>query len=309
MITYQKLFNNPGKLKRFTGVTPEQFTILSERLRPLWKESECKRLFSPKRKRAIGAGRKYHLSTIEDKLVFMLIWYRIYVVYEVMGWLFNLDSSNVSRLIIKLTPIIEEASDPTLLFALKSINKGRKKIKSFEEFAKLYPDLIELVIDATEQKRKRPTNKKKQKNFYSGKKHMHSFKTQITVNRKGRIIHVSRTYPGRVHDKTILNKEKTIDKLPVEIKKYLDRGYQKLKKEYPSHVIVLPIKKTRWERELTRSEKIYNTKQSKVRIVVEHALSRMKKYAILSTTYRSNESQYNKHFRNIAALCNFRLQT
>lgn len=167
--------------------------------------------------------------------------------------------------------------------------------------------MMEIIIDATEQKRKRPTNKRKQKNVYSGKKHMHSFKTQITINREGRIINVSKSYPGRIHDKTILLKEKTLNTLPEEIKKYLDRGYQKIRKEYPHHTIVLPYKKNRWKRELTRSEKIYNTKASKVRIKVEHALSRMKKYTILSQQYRSKEDQYNHHFRNVAALCNFRL--
>jgi len=309
MITCHKLFNKPGKLKRFTGLDPDQFTILSERLDPLWQQAEHKRLFRPDRQRSIGAGRRYHLTTVTDKLLLILMWYRLYVVYDVMSWIFDLDTANISRLITKLTPLVEQVADPTLLFALKNINKGRKKIGSFEEFATLYPDLVEIVIDATEQKRRRPTHKKKQKNYYSGKKHMHSFKTQITVTKKGRIVNVSRSYPGRVHDKTILMKEQTIDKLPPEIKKYLDRGYQKINKEYPDDKIILPIKKHRWKRTLTRSQKIYNTKVAKVRIKVEHVLSRMKKYTILSTTYRSNEKHYNRHMRNIAALCNFRLQT
>jgi len=36
MITYQKLFNNPGKLLRLTGVNTAQFSLLVERLKPLW---------------------------------------------------------------------------------------------------------------------------------------------------------------------------------------------------------------------------------------------------------------------------------
>ena len=309
MITCHKLFNKPGKLKRFTGLDPEQFTILVHRLHPLWRQAEHTRLFRPDRKRAMGAGRRYRLTTVEDKLLLILMWYRLYVVYEVMSWIFDLDSANISRLITKLTPLVEKAADPQLLFALKNINKGRKKVRSFEEFAKLYPDLVEIVIDATEQKRRRPTHKRKQKNYYSGKKHMHSFKTQITVSKSGKIINVSKSYPGRIHDKTILTREQTIDKLPPEIKKHLDRGYQKLATEYPDHTIILPVKKHRWKRYLTRSEKIYNTKVAKVRIKVEHGISRMKKYTILSTTYRSNEKYYNKQVRNIAALCNFRLST
>jgi len=46
---------------------------------------------------------------------------------------------------------------------------------------------------------------------------------------------------------------------------------------------------------------------AKRRIIVEHILSRMKKYKILSDAYRSKEKEYNQHIKNIAALCNFRL--
>lgn len=307
MITYQKLFNNPKKLIRLTGLNPSQFYLLVERMRPLWEKAEIKRLFHLKRKRAIGVGRKYHLKTIEDKLVLILMWYRTYVVFEILSLIFDFDSTNIGRLIDKLTPIVEASADPQLLFALKNINKGRKKIRSWREFIEKYPDIVEIIIDSTEQKRRRPVNRRKQKNFYSGKKHQHSFKTQITINRCGSIINVSKSYQGRIHDKTVLIKEKTLDNIPLEIKKILDKGYQKIDKQYPDHKINLPFKRNRWKKSLTRSEKIKNTKQSKKRIIVEHTLSRIKKYKILYDTYRSKERDYNQHFRNIAALCNFRM--
>lgn len=307
MLTYKKLFDNPGKLVRFTGLNVIQFKTLSERLKPLWEDIERKRLSRRERVRGIGAGRRYHLSSIEDKLLLILVFYRTYSLYEILGWIFNLDASNVCRMLRKLTPVLEAAADPTLRFALKDILKKRKKIKSFEEFARLYPDLVELVIDSTEQKRKRPGNKKKQKNFYSGKKHQHGFKTQIVVNRYGRIINISRSYPARVHDKTLLIREKTLDKIPPDIKKLLDKGYVKIQKLYPKHTIFIPVKRHRWKRTLTRSEKIKNTKLSRKRVVVEHDISRLKKYQILSQIYRLKDDDYNHHFRNIAALCNFRL--
>lgn len=307
MITYQKLFNNPVKLLRLTGFNIVQFKILAERLKPLWNENEFKRLFNLNRKRKIGGGRKYHLKTIEDKLLLILVWYRTYVIFELLGLIFNFDPTNIGRLVRKLIPLVEKSADSNLRFALRNINKGRKKIRTWEEFARKYPDLIEIIIDATEQKRRRPKNKRRQKTFYSGKKHQHSFKTQITVSKNGLILNVSKTYSGRIHDKTVLIEEKTIDKIPEDIKKYLDRGYQRIQEEYKEHKINLPIKRNRWKKTLTRGEKIKNTKQAKKRIIVEHVLSRMKKYRILSDTYRSSENEYNQHFKNIASLCNFRL--
>lgn len=306
MLTYKKLFDNPGKLLRFTGLTGIQFEVLVSRLEPLWIKSETERLTRGNRIRAVGGGRRYHLFSVEDKLLLILVFYRTYLSHEVLGWLFNLDSANICRLIKKLVPLIESIADPTLRFALKSINHRKRRL-GFEELIRLYPDLVELVIDSTEQKRRRPGNKRKQKNFYSGKKHQHGFKTQIVIDKKGRIINVSHTYPARIHDKTVLIKEKTLDKLPSEIKKLLDKGYVKIQKLYPHHEISIPIKRTRWKRKLTRSEKIRNTQISKRRIKVEHVFSRMKKYQILSQTYRSEENDYHRHFRNVASLCNFRL--
>lgn len=306
MITYQKLFNNPGKLVRFTGLNPFQFETLAKKLEPLWIRSETERLERDNRIRAIGAGRKYCLTSIEDKLLLILIFYRTYLNYEVLGWLFNLHPSNICRLIKKLIPLLEVAADPTLTFALKLVKQKRKRL-GFEEFVRLYPDLVELVIDSTEQKRQRPKNKRKQKNFYSGKKHHCGLKTQIVVDRKGKIISISRTYPARIHDKTVLLKEKTVDKIPKDIKILLDKGYIKIQKLYSSKIISIPIKRNRWKRKLTRSEKIKNTKQAKKRVIVEHTISRLKKYQILSQVYRSSDNDYNQHFRNIASLCNFRL--
>ncbi|MEK7111152.1 MAG: transposase family protein [Patescibacteria group bacterium] len=305
MLTYKKLFDNPGKLLRFTGLTVIQFEVLSKRLEPLWIKSETERLSRDGRIRGIGGGRKYSLSSIENKLLLILVFYRTYLSHEVLSWIFNLDGSNICRLIKKLVPLIEKIADPNLSFALKSI-KHRKRRLGFEEFIRLYPDLVEIVIDSTEQKRRRPSNKRKQKNFYSGKKHQHGFKTQIAIDSKGQIIDISKTYPARVHDKTVLMKEHTLDKLPPEIKKLLDKGYVKIEKIYPDHKISIPIKCNRWKRTLTRSEKIKNTKLSKRRIKVEHIFSRMKKYQILYQTYRSKDKDYNRHFRNIASLCNFR---
>jgi hypothetical protein len=307
MLTYTKLFNNPGKLLRFTGLSSFQFETLARKLEPLWIKSETNRLTRDTRIRGIGGGRRYCLSSLEDKLLLILVFYRTYVSYEFLSWIFNFDSSNICRLIGRLTPLVEEAADPALKGSLRDILKKRKKIRTWEEFITTYPDLVELVIDATEQKRRRPLNKKKQKNLYSGKKHQHGLKTQMTTTRTGRIVDISRSYPARVHDKTILLKERTLDHIPTEVRKLMDKGYVKIDKLYPNHVISIPTKRTRWKQSLTRSEKIKNTKISKKRIVVEHIFSRLKKYAVLSQTYRSQDKDYNQHFRNIASLCNFRL--
>ncbi len=112
MITCQKLFNKPNKLMRFTGLTVNQYQLLVKRLTPLWERAEFKRLWRASRKRSIGAGRKYTVKSLEDKLLLLLLWYRTYAVIELLGWIFQLDATNAGRLIKKLMPLGEQAADP-----------------------------------------------------------------------------------------------------------------------------------------------------------------------------------------------------
>ena len=76
MINVNKLFNKPNKLLRFTGLTIDQYKVLAEWLKPLWETAEFNRLWRNNRKRDLGAGRKYKVESLENKLLVILIWYR-----------------------------------------------------------------------------------------------------------------------------------------------------------------------------------------------------------------------------------------
>lgn len=311
----QSLFKNQLILKRCTGLSLEQFNELSVRVELLWDEAEEKRLsrLNPNRKRAIGAGHPYTLKTIKEKLFGILLYYKMYPAFWLLGLIVGLDASNVCRLIQRLRPLVEKAADPELNVYLKKVTldiqkgRGRKKISSFEELKKEFPEIAEILIDATEQQRQRP-KKRIQKKYYSGKKKKHTLKTQLVANSSGKILDVSKTYPGSVHDFEVLRKEKTAKSIPEEAKIHLDKGYSGVKKEHPLLNFLIPFKRNRWKKELSRSEKIYNTKLAKIRVLIEHVIAKVKKYRILSDVFRNRTEHYNQDFRNIAALTNFRLE-
>jgi len=296
-----------------TGFCHAEFDAFVIRLTPLWSTAEEERLFRTDRVRATGAGHPYHLATLEDKLLVVLMWYRLYCIYDLLGLVFDMDGSNICRLIRRMKSLIEAAADPTLRDGLVSLQKNvkeiqkRKKITTWEELIKHIPELEEVIIDSTEQPRKRPVNQKKQKNRYSGKKKRHTVKTQITITTTGKILDVSKSYPGRIHDKRILEREKTLDKIPKKTKKRMDTGYDGTQKNHPDHCIILPHKRRRNSPLLTRGQKNANTKRAKKRILVENVLSRVKKYQVIAQIYRSDERDYNQDFRNVAALTNYRL--
>lgn len=306
-LRFGKISKSPEKIFRMTGLNLEQFKTLSTRLKPIWDESEQERLSSPERKRLIGAGRKYILEDIKDRLLVLLVFYRFYPTDEFMGWVFGVSQSTISRLRGKLEPLLAKAADPLLGIPLKlRIPKGAKRISSLEELLKVCPDFADVITDATEQQRQRPA-KRTQRKWYSGKKKRHTVKTQITVNREGKVVEVTASYPGRIHDYEIFKREGTAKKLPQAANHRADRGYDGAQNDYPGHRMILPIKKRRNHQALTLAEKLFNRKHSKLRILVEHVLSRMKKYQVLFQVYRHRIQSYNQKFRNIAALVNFRL--
>lgn len=306
----QKLFNNPILLKRCTGLTIVQFHELVTRIEPLWNKSELKRLTKERRKRAIGAGHPYHLKTMEAKLFSILLWYKVYPAFWLLGMFLGFDAGNACKLIGKLRPLVEKAADPQLRIYFKrvvrNIQKGRKKISSFEDLQHEFPEIAEIFIDTTEQQRLRP-KKQVQKYYYSGKKKRHTLKTQLVVGKSGQILLASKPYSGKHHDYDIFKREATADTIPKQVHAYLDRGFAGVKKDFPDCNWFTPIKRNRWKRMLTRSEKIFNTKVAKKRIKIEHVISRLKKYALLSSVFRNRNSCYQNDFRNIAALTNFRL--
>jgi len=307
MLKYIKISKRSRILYRLTGLTIEQFTALCIKLNPLWKKAEEKRLTQRERKRALGQGRKYKLSLIEDKLLFILVFYRYYLTDELMGCLFDIHPSNACRLRMKMEPLVEKAADPSLSQSIRRrISPGVKKVSTLEELLVVCPDFAEVITDATEQHRQRP-KKRIQKKYYSGKKKRHTIKTQITVNTKGKILMVSKSYPGRIHDYNIFKQENTAKNLPTKSTHYGDSGYDGAPNDYPDHTIILPVKRRRNHSTLSPSDKRFNRKHSRIRILVEHVLSRMKKYQILAQVYRHKMLDYNRRFRNIAALVNFRL--
>ena len=307
MLRAAKLMDHPRRLHRMTGLTPDQFQRLTTRLTPLWVQAERVRLSQRPRLRALGQGRKYKLVTMADKLLCLLVFYRFALTDAWLGELFGLDASPVCRLQAKREPLLEPAADPTLRLPLRRQRPaGAKKIGPFEKLLEVCPEFAEVVTDATEQPRQRPP-RRSQRRWYSGKKKRHTVKTQVTVNRRGRILAVSRSVPGRTHDYRLFQREGTATQPPPRTRHYADLGYEGAPTDYPAQTLLVPVKRRRNHRVLTWAERRCNRAHARLRIIVEHVFSRLKKYQVLVQVYRHRIRDYNRRFRTIAALVNFRL--
>lgn len=303
-MNYTTLSKKPSRFLRYTGLSIAEFDKLTKKIEPLWEKRERIRLSRPNRKRAIGAGGKYHLSLIEDKLLLLMIFYKLYLTDELLGELFNLNASNVCRLIQKMEPILSKKIN------LPEIKKeGTKKISTLDELLILYPDILEFIADATEQGIPRPKkDKKKRKIYYSGKKKKHTIKTQLFIERNnGKILDVSQSVPGSIHDYNLFKRSRIGERLPRDIPFYLDKGYQGAKKDYPHLNLFIPQKSNRWHK-ISQKDKLFNKFLASIRVKVEHTICRCKKFKILSEIYRHHFKNYNLRFKIVAGLVNLRIQ-
>jgi DDE superfamily endonuclease len=307
----EKLITKPQSFQRTFGLSYDQFQLFVSKVKPLWDRAEKRRKKRSEEIRKAGGGRQYAL-TLEQMIGAVLCYYKTYVTQEFLGFVIGLDQSNVSRLLRKMVPLMEQAADPELAAYLAKAKEEFDKIpmhqrtKDWDTFLKKYPDLQDVSTDATEQQCHRSQDNATQKKYYSGKTKQHSLKTQISASSTGKIVNVSSTVPGSIHDKKLADQEKTIQKFPEKTVQRLDAGYQGTKEDNPQHYVVATIKK-KPKQERSPLEKELNRANSKRRIVVEHALSRIKKFKILGGLYRGVIAQYNAIFRTVAALLNFKL--
>jgi hypothetical protein len=310
MLTYEKLQRKPKHFQSFTGVTVAQFAEILNAIRPIYGEFEKERLERPDRKRKIGGGRKFTLS-LEDRLLVTLMYFRLYTSYTLLGYLFDLDGSNVGREINhRMLPALLRVLPVPMQDELLSGHDeppqlgGGKRIKTLKKLLEAHPEINEVWVDATENPIPRPKEKTARKLYDSGKQGEHTIKSQLLTTRK-LILHVSGNLPGKVSDNTVLAGSGIMHSIPEDVQVNLDRGYEGAEERYPDNKIYKP-KRAQRNHPLTLFEKLYNHIINTTRILVEHVIGRLKKFRIMSELYRNRRSAHADYLVVVAGLINFR---
>lgn len=297
MINIDLAFKNNRLMKALTGMTNEEFNGLM----PEFERVLLKHFDRNNRQRAVGGGRKGALITTKHKLFFILFYLKAYPTFDLAGFVFGVDRSQPCTWYPFLLEILEEVLK-------RKLSLPKRKIRSMEEFLQAFPEVKDIFIDGTERKTQRPKNSKKQKNQYSGKKKAHTRKNTIISTEKKRIILVSPTKNGKIHDKPQLEKEGTLDNIPTDVNIWVDKGYEGIKKLIKNgNQVLLPKKKPK-NGELTPEEKEENKIISSIRITVEHAIGGLKRFRCLTDLYRNKNGIDDKFIAICAGLWNFHLQ-
>ena len=283
--------------------------MLVRELSPVYAKLQRERLKKPRRQRKAGGGRKFELG-LEERLLLTLMYLRLYVSQTLLGYMFDLDDSNISREINeRMMPSLKEVlplpmQDELLTPSLQK--QAKKRIGTLEELLETYPEFKEILVYATEQEVPKPKDKLARKQRYSGKKKRHTLKSQVAVSNR-LVLHLSKHVPGSVHDYSLLRATGVVYTVQAQQRKLrLDKGYEGVETAYPDADIAKP-KRAQRNHPLTLLEKLYNQLLSSLRMPVEHTLACLQKFNILAGIYRGPTHRYDDTFLVVAGLSNFRI--
>lgn len=299
---------NERRFVALTGVSPEKFIQMLH----YFEVQVEKRKFlefkqNQKRRRKPGGGAKGHLVTPQEKLFFILYYFKNYDGNDAIGFTFNMSSSSANDNVELIFPLFLKTLKAMGVLPYRSFNTLKK-------FSQVTENHRKIIFDATERPIPRHVNNARQKQYYSGKKKRHMVKNLVGIESGGGILYVGPTAPGRTHDYTLFKRgfDKNIDWFQnVEIK--VDLGFQGIKTDYKSpENISIPFKKPRKSKNnpnpsLTRMERRYNRLLARERIIVEHVFGRMKIFRILTDRIRSRSKKFlDEVFLALAGLHNFK---
>jgi hypothetical protein len=286
----ERLLRCPKAFRRLTGLDPATFRALLPSVEQAWLDAQRRHRHRPGRRRRPGAGPKFTLR-VADQLLVLLIYYRTYISHVFLGFLFAVDDATICRTLRRIEP---------LLAGIFRIPERRVHLQDDE--------IRELFFDGTERPTRRPT--KRQRRCYSGKKKRHTLKNQVVVVRKRkragrakagraqrrrlRVAALSPTAPGKMHDKKLYDRTRTV--VPPGVARLGDTGYQ-------GTTLRTPVKRQRGQ-QLSRRQRRGNRRLSRRRIAVEHGIGKMKIWRIAAERYRNPTRRHTLVLKNVAGLHN-----
>jgi hypothetical protein len=313
-LCYENLKNKPEAFLAFTGLNVKEFQILLQAFTLAWERYVQQNRLPPElRQRDYGGGRKARLATCEDKLLFILVYFKTYPLQEVLAFHFDISQGQACQWIHVLSEVLLLALNELGYAPERNPQKVKELLESYidksgkcseseaesesksETSTEKYA-MEKYAIDGTERRRQRPKNKEEQKLFYSGKKKSHTVKNNVIVtvgNR--RVEYLSHTWEGKKHDKTICDVEG--HEFPEGTILYKDTGFQGYE---PSGVHTFQPKKKPRGGELSIEEKEQNSLISKVRIVVEHVICGIKRCRIVKDVFRNTKDRFDDLVMDIA---------
>src|SRR2546422_8138397 len=260
------------KVRALFGLPLAALSELLVRVLPeLLRRRQAERVRRPDRQRAVGGGRCRRLKPYQEVLL-TLIYLRHNVAHAVVGELFGVSADTSENTFHEVVFVLRDVCPAQRWDAEKRWKKGEPSWT---------PDTVErVIIDSFESPVRRPSLQERQKRVYSGKKKRHTLKTQLATDQDGEILTLEAGHRGPRADLKLYEVAPLSEPL-ADKPRMGDKGYYS--QEHPE--LTTPHNKPRGA-ELTGEQKAENKEIARQRVVVEHAIRRIKGFRILRDDYR-----------------------
>lgn len=298
ILRYDYLSRHPAVFQHMTGLRLAEFGDLLPDVLPRFVAAAQQRLARPTRKRAPGGGRQADLAP-RDQVLMAIVWLRQYPTNEVLGFLFGVSDSTVSRILTRLVPLLEASGRDTMRLP----DPGRKRRKTLDTLLADTPQLA-VLIDTFEQRVQRPHDRTTADGYYSGKKKQHTLKSQVAVDEQtGTICDVADSVVGPTADITVLWQSGVLERLPDGVGGMGDLAYIGITDLHPTGLGLTPRRKPRGTPR-PPEDVAFNRACAKRRIPVEHTIGRRRRYQCLNQTDRHHRKNHSARVRAVAGLVN-----
>jgi hypothetical protein len=298
ILRYRHLSQQPAVFVAVTGLRVREFDQLVQEVLPRYRAARRAQQSRPTRKHAIGAGAPFALS-VTDQILVTVVWLRLYPIYEVLGYLFGVSDTTALRTVGRVLPLLEQAG----LDTMRLPDPGRGHRRPLDALLHDTPALA-VVIDTFEQRVQRPQDRAEADTYYSGKKKMHTLKSQVAVDETdGRLCDVAESARGPTADLTMLEQSQLLEHLPEGVGGLGDLGYVGIGGLHPQGLGACPRRKPRGQPR-PPEDVAYNRAFSRRRIVVEHTIRRVRCYAAVTLPDRHHRQHHTARVRAIGGLVN-----
>ena len=164
MFSYNQVKERPKLFLAMTGLTHAEFEQLLPHFRDAWDQYvQDNYIDRDDRQRQYGGGKpESTLINIEDKLLLILYYVKVYPLQEILAFEFGMVQSTANEWIHMLSEVLKKALDHGGYVPERDPKQLETVLESEAEST--------YGIDGTERPRQRPRDAEKQKNYSSGKK-------------------------------------------------------------------------------------------------------------------------------------------
>ncbi len=261
---------SPRHFKRRFGIKHQTFKQMLSALKPLWRSV-------PK------PGAKPKLA-LEERVLVALEYWREYRTYFHIGSSWGISEASVCR-------IVHWVEDHL-------IGSGRFRLPGKKQLVRGFDQPSVVVVDVTEIPIERP--KRRQRQFYSGKKKRHTLKCQLVIEQATSRIICTFFGKGRRHDFKLFQASGV--HFHPQTESLQDKGYQGIPKLHSKSR--LPKKKPKGGH-LTSEDKANNRQLARERVVIEQVNRCLKIFRLLAERYRNRRRRFGLRCNLIAALYNY----